>query len=98
MAEERKVKIHLKHTTGIRGVPGLYGPGDVMVPESWAKRIGATPIGEEEESSEFNVNSATKAELAAKAEELELEVERADGEEGDPLVEDYRRVLREALG
>lgn len=37
---------------------------------------------------------AKKAEMEAEAERLNLKVERAEGD-GDPLVDDYRRVLSE---
>ena len=42
MAEEKMVKVDLKHSVGLRGTP-IYGPGQgIEVPESFAQKLGLT--------------------------------------------------------
>lgn len=45
-------------------------------------------------SKEFDVESATKAEMEAEAERRGIEVKRSDGKEGEPLADDYRAALK----
>lgn len=96
MAEDT-VKVDLKHSIGLRHGP-LYGPGKgVEVPRTLANALGLSTSeeGVQEDSGGFNVDKATKPELEAEAERRGITVERGDDKEGDPLVEDYRRALKE---
>ena len=95
MAKERMVRVNLRRSVGLRGGP-LYGPGEgILVPESLAQAVGAEEVDEFELLGGFYIENATKDELQARARELNIEVTRSDGKDGDPLVEDYRQALRE---
>ena len=56
-----------------------------------AKNVEAAGGGEGAEK--FDAENASKADLVAEAERRNLTVTRADGKDGEPLVEDYRRAL-----
>jgi hypothetical protein len=65
------------------------GPHDVAAPvkeETYVPRFRAP----------FDPEAATRAELVAEAALRGTIVTRADGKEGEPLVEDYRQALRQA--
>jgi hypothetical protein len=77
----------------------LYGPGkDVKVPAELARRMGLEGRPVEDEDTEYTedvppYDTWTKEELKDEAALRELEVTRADGEEGEPLVSDYIAAL-----
>lgn len=70
---------------------GLYKVGDRLVDSEGrpTKRVAV-----KEEESAFDVEGSTKEQLVAEAERRGITVTRADGKDGDPLVEDYRAALK----
>lgn len=64
---------------------------------SSAQRTASKPAGaaDEGEDDEEGYGAMRKAELKAEAEKRNLTVTRRDGEDGEPLVEDYVRALEE---
>lgn len=64
---------------------------------SSAQRTASKPPGaaDEAEEDEEGYGAMRKAELKAEAEKRNLTVTRRDGEDGEPLVEDYVRALEE---
>lgn len=66
---------------------GAYGePGQVR---GQAKQAGKQAA----KQAKFDAKAATKDELKAEAEKRGVEVRRADGKDGEPLVEDYVAAL-----
>jgi hypothetical protein len=97
--QEMVVVDELHTSVGLPGGGALYGPGkDVKVPAELARRMGLEGRPVEDEDTEYTedvppYDTWTKEELKDEAALRELEVTRADGEEGEPLVSDYIAAL-----
>lgn len=68
----------------------------VVTPAGGTEAEGKDAAEVADPNAETKLEDLTKAELIALAEERKVEVTRADGGDGDPLVEDYIRALSAA--
>jgi hypothetical protein len=73
---------------------GRYMGADGTLKDSEGKPVGED-AGEAPAAGTFDVDGSTKEQLQAEAERRGLTVTRADGKDGDPLVEDYRAALKQ---
>lgn len=75
MADQKMVKVDLRHSIGLKGGK-LYGPGEgVEVPEELANALGLPASGEEPEGSEASEEEDTSLTASEAAEAADLESE-----------------------